>query len=104
MADVPDIQQRYQLLSPTLNERSRRLWAAAEAEAIGRGGIAAVRRATGLSYPTIARGIKELRSPSDVETTRMRRPGGGRKRAEIVDPALGAALERLVEPVSRGDP
>ena len=104
MADPADIRQRYELLSPTLNERSRRLWAGAEAQALGRGGIAAVQRATGLSYPTIARGIVELSSVSDVDTTRTRRPGGGRRRAEIVDPTLGAALERLVEPVSRGDP
>jgi len=104
VADPADIRQRYELLSPTLNERSRRLWAGAEAQALGRGGIAAVQRATGLSYPTIARGIVELSSVSDVDTTRTRRPGGGRRRAEIVDPTLGAALERLVEPVSRGDP
>lgn len=104
MADEADIRQRYEILSPTLNERSRRLWAASEAQAIGHGGIAAVRRATGLSYPTIARGISDLRSPSAANTSRTRRPGGGRKAAEIVDPTLKAALERLVEPVSRGDP
>ena len=98
------MRQRYQLLSPTFNERSRRLWAAAEAQTLGRGGIAAVQRATGLSYPTIARGIDELSSTSGAETSRTRRPGGGRKRAEIVDPTLGRALERLVEPASRGDP
>jgi len=103
MADVTDIRERYVLLSPTLNERSRRLWAAAEALAIGYGGIKAVREATGLSYPTIRRGIDELGS-APSPTTRIRRPGGGRKRAEIADPTLGAALERLVEPVSRGDP
>ena len=104
MADETEIWKRYQLLSPTLNERTRRQWAGAEARAIGRGGIGIVRRATGLSYPTITRGIKELSAPSEAGTTRTRRPGGGRKPAEIVDPRLKEALERLVEPVSRGDP
>ena len=104
MADEAEIQQRYDLLAATFDERSRRLWAAAEARAIGRGGNAAVQRATGLSYPTIAKGIAELDSPLDLDASRVRRTGGGRKGAGIVDPTLGKALERLVEPVARGDP
>ena len=104
MPDIDGIRQRYLLLQGTLTERSRRQWAAAEATAIGRGGVAAVERATGLAYRTIARGVRELGSPSEVEPGRVRRPGGGRKRATILDPALRSALEGLVEPVARGDP
>jgi transposase len=75
-----------------------------EAISLGRGGIIAVSEATGLARSTIERGIKELDAASTVSEGRQRRPGGGRKRADRVNPELKAALEQLVEPVSRGDP
>jgi transposase len=104
MTQEESIQQRYEMLSPSLNERTRRLWAASEARVIGRGGVAAVVRATGLSRSTVRRGLKEYRSGISLPEGRIRRAGGGRKRATVIDPELKSALERLVEPVSRGDP
>jgi hypothetical protein len=99
------IRQKYKVLRHTLNERSRRLWAAAEARALGHGGIALVARATGISRSTIFRGMQEARrSRRPLPAGRVRRPGGGRKRAREIDPGLSTALEHLVEPVSRGDP
>lgn len=87
-----------------LNERSRRRFAATEALLFGAGGIAAVVRATGISLSTVRRGLEELSHPEELPTWRMRRPGGGRKRATSLDPSLATDLERLVEPTSRGDP
>ena len=87
-----------------LTERSRRLWAATEASALGRGGIALVERATGISRSTIQRGLRELESGETLEPNRTRRPGGGRKRAVEKDPRLFADLEALVEPTASGDP
>ena len=72
--------------------------------AAGRGGIAAVRRVTGFGYRTIARGMREAMSPLDLAPDRIRRPGAGRKLVESKDPELRPALERLVEPLTRGDP
>ncbi len=66
MIDVAAIRLRFERLRPTLNERSRRLWAGAEACAAGWGGIAAVQRATGLSYPTIKRGMREVRARTKI--------------------------------------
>lgn len=92
-----------------MNERMLRLWSAAEAKSIGRGGITVVSRATGLAHTTIRRGIRELEQQagrSDVAVTeaRIRRPGGGRKKLTQTDPQLLEALETLVDPVTRGDP
>jgi transposase len=90
-----------------MDERRRRQWAAAEARELGWGGIALVARATGLSRPTITAGLRELEQPAPqraAEATRVRRPGGGRKPLVETDPGLLAALESLVEPVTRGDP
>jgi hypothetical protein len=99
------IAQRYAHLAGTLDERGRRALAAAEALVLGRGGIAMVARATGLSRPTIALGIRELRGDVPLPPAgRVRRPGGGRKPLEAHDPTLRADLERLVEPSTRGDP
>ena len=95
---------KYDALRAVLNERTRRLWAGTEAVAWGRGGIAAVRRVTGLSRNTIVRGLREAQQAPPLDATRIRRPGGGRKAKATVDPSLVDALERLVEPVSRGDP
>ena len=92
------------MLSPAMNERSRRLWAATEAIALGRGGIALVLRATGLAFNTVYRGMGELNRKEFLPPDRVRRPGGGRKKATALNPGLSRALDRLVEPLSRGDP
>ena len=78
--------------------------AGAESLALGRGGISAVSRATGISRPVIRQGIAELKNPKTALTGRVRRPGGGRKRVAEKDTAVVRDLERLVEPVTRGDP
>jgi len=106
---VQAINAKYTSLEPVLNERARRLWAAVEARAIGRGGITRVAEATGLSRVTIRAGLKEL-DPSgtptgrEPATGRLRRLGGGRKRLVDQDPILLRDLETLVDPVTRGDP
>ncbi len=89
-------------LFPHLNEKQRRLCAAAEARALGHGGISRVARASGLSRPTIYQGLRDL---ADAPTPdRVRRPGAGRPPIQDRDPALPAALDALVEPTTRGDP
>lgn len=100
------VTRRCALLAPSLDERRRRLVAAAEALAWGWGGITRVARATGVSRRTIPAGIAELRAwPSQRPAPgRLRRPGGGRTRAGSTDPTLREDLERRVAPVSRGDP
>ncbi len=98
------IRQKYRMFQHSLDERSRRLWAAAEAQALGYGGTSVVARATGISRSTIVRGLKEAQGSGSVEAGRIRRPGGGRKRATTVDPRLRVALDQLVDPTSRGDP
>lgn len=98
------IKQKFDALSHALDERSRRLWAATEAKSLGRGGIALVAQATGVSRSTITRGIRELESGEAVETGRVRRSGGGRKRLEEGDPTLVADLEGLLESSVLGGP
>lgn len=104
MPGVAAIREKYLALRDALDERARRLWAATEARAAGRGGFTAVLQATGMSSRTLARGMRELDSGEKLPPTRVRRPGGGRKAAKILDPSLVVALEELVEPVTRGDP
>jgi hypothetical protein len=98
------IRRRFELLAPGLDERQRRLLAASEAMVLGRGGGVAVSRATGVSRRVIRAGIRELQAPESLPPGRVRRPGGGRKSAVEHDPGLPAALERLIEPTTRGDP
>ena len=86
-----------------LDERGRRIWAATESRAIGYGGDALVSDATGLSRPTIRSGRRELESGS-VERGRIRRPGAGRPSIEQSQPGIKQALEKLVDPLTRGDP
>jgi hypothetical protein len=93
----------FERLGPHLDERQRRLWAGAEAAAVGHGGIAAVARATGMRERTIARGLREVRAGA-APTGRVRAPGGGRKRLTQTDPGLVPALLALIEPDERGDP
>jgi transposase len=111
MQDASVIQRigsRYAALDAMMDERMRRQWAAAEAKSYGWGGRRAVCRATGLSPNTISRGLVELEArranPQKAIESRLRRSGGGRKRAVEADPELAMALERLVDPATRGDP
>ena len=104
-----DIQHRFRSLSPFLDERMRRLVAAAESEAIGYGGVSAVSRATGVSRRAITEGVKELGQTKKSKKAsalrlRIRRQGAGRKRTSQKDPTLLEDLDRLVDPVTRGDP
>ena len=94
---------KYAAVSPVLDERSRRRWAAAESVAIGYGGDALVSSATGLARETIRKGRREI-TQGGTPTGRIRRPGAGRPRLEQRQPGLLAALEGLVDPLTRGDP
>jgi Rhodopirellula transposase DDE domain len=102
--DVRACRVKYKALAPALTERARRIWAATEARAAGRGGITGVVRATGIAYSTIQRGLKELAAKVRLAPGRIRRPGGGRKKTLTQDPTLLADLEGLVEPTASGDP
>ena len=104
MDDESEIHTRFKMLAPFLNERTRRLFAAAEAAALGRGAITAVARATGVSRRAIAAGLAELHAPQAASAHGVRRPGGGRKRTVQTDRTLQDDLERLIDPVTRGDP
>jgi transposase len=94
---------KYRAVSPALDERGRRLWAASESRAIGYGGDAVVSAATGLARQTIRTGRQELDAQVEV-TNRIRRPGAGRPRLQATQPGVEDALERLVAPLTRGDP
>src|SRR5664279_5636846 len=94
---------KFAVLLPHLDERQRRLLLGAEARELGRGGIARVAAAAGVSRPTVSRGISEIATGA-ADDGRVRKSGGGRKSLTETDPGLLAALEALVEPVSRGDP
>ena len=94
---------KYSAVAPALNERARRLWAAAESRAVGYGGDSVVSAATGLSRDTIRKGRLEIEHGVE-DTGRIRRPGAGRPSIKQLQPGLVAALEQLVDPVTRGDP
>jgi hypothetical protein len=102
--DIDDIRGRFQKAAALLDERGRRLFAANEALAAGRGGVTATSVATGLARSTINRGLAELRAGPKDGGRRIRRPGGGRKQAVTHRPDLPAALEALIEDAIRGDP
>lgn len=104
MLDTTLIKQRFEALTPVLDERMRRLWAAAEAKAIGHGGIRAVQQATGVSHRAIGIGLKELESGECPPPGRVRLKGKRRATLEERDPTLLSALENLVAPTTRGDP
>src|SRR5450432_1707657 len=104
MIDHNPIRERFAALSLHLDERSRRVFAAAEAKAAGYGGIAAVWRATGMAPSTINRGLKELAEEVEPAQGQVRRAGGGRKPLVERDEQLMEALLALVEPTERGDP
>src|SRR5512135_1068598 len=109
-AILATVRQKYEALAPLLHEKAQRRWAACEARTLGRGGISLVAAATGLSRPTIHRGLAELNSSpnasedADPKRTRIRRTGGGRPRLTTRDRSLLKDLHDLVDPATRGDP
>jgi len=104
VSDHAEIKARYGVLRPLLDERARRLVVAAESQTAGRGGISAVSRATGVSRQVIRQGIAELKAPAAMSPSRIRREGGGRKKAADLDPSFKTDLEKLLESTTRGDP
>jgi hypothetical protein len=102
-SDERSLQQKFSAVWPLLDERSRRLMAASEALSLGYGGVSRIRRACGLSRKAIAKGIREI-ATGNSRPGRIRRPGAGRKKMVERDPTVLAALERLIEPATRGDP
>lgn len=104
MIDTSAIRARFETLGPFLNERARRLFAASEARAAGRGGVTAVSAATGIARSTIGRGLAELRSEASPSSSHIRRPGGGSKAKIETEPGLLDALSTLVQSAIRGDP
>jgi hypothetical protein len=106
---VTSIKERFERLKGSLNERARRLFAATEALALGWGGVATVARATGLAPSTIGNGKADVKAQEEATAPalpldRSRKKGGGRKKLSLKDPSLLSDLERLVDPVTRGDP
>jgi hypothetical protein len=120
MDQTPAVEAKFKALSPRLDEATLRLWAAAEARSLGRGGVSVVAKVAGLSRTTVYAGLAEIeaagkakgkRSKAAVQPVvaaaaykRVRAPGGGRKRLVDIDASLLADLDALVEPTSRGDP
>jgi len=103
MVDADAIRQRWEAVGAKLDERGRRLFAAAEARTAGRGGLAMVSKITGLARSTINRGEDDLDTQPLLEG-RVRRAGGGRRALCDTDPGLVPALKRLVQPATLGDP
>jgi len=95
----------FEVIAPHLDERRRRLVMAAQARLFGRGGVSLIAKLAGVSRPTVYAGMAELGAPpAAMEPCRVRRKGGGRKPATATDTTLIGELEKLVEPVTRGDP
>jgi hypothetical protein len=103
-----EVRKKHALLAPLLDEQTRRLWAAAEAQVLGRSGVSLVARATGLSRTTIHQGLKDLVHLHETKVApkqkRIRATGGGRKPIDEYDPTIRRDLEQLVDPLTRGDP
>jgi hypothetical protein len=102
--DIAAIRSRFEALEPILDEKGRRLFAAGEARAAGRGGVAGVSQATGLARSTIDRGLADLRSGAVMFSTRVRRPGGGGKPSTETQPGLLETLNDLVQSAIRKPP
>jgi len=103
--NIIKITEKYNLLIPYLNERTKRLWSAVEAKTLGRGGISLIANATNHSRTTIAKGIKELESGELLsESNKIRKEGGGRKKAIEKLPEVEKAILELIEPTVRGEP
>jgi hypothetical protein len=103
MIDESPLRMRFEAVRSSLDERGRRLSAAAEAKTAGYGGVAVAARATKMARSTIGRGLKDLRKPESL-TGKVRRKGGGSPRLTMKDPTLLGDLERLLEPATMGDP
>ncbi len=106
---VETIKDKFQTIAPHLSEKTQRIWAAIEAQSLGRGGITYVNKATGLSRTTIYEGIKESAELPQLQKEkkalqRIRKPGGGRKKVRELDPKILSDIESLIEPMTRGDP
>ena len=101
---VGSLARRFEVVRPHLSELQRRLWLGAEAAELGAGGVAVVAVAAGVAPDTVRRGRAEAQGLDAASVVKSRRPGGGRKRAEQNDGELMAALEALIDPVTRGDP
>ena len=101
---ILNVRKKYKLISVHLNERTRRIWAASEARALGHGGISWVSEATGMAWITIHAGINALSNKKKREPERIRDYGGGRKRWTDKDPKLLSDLEQILAPSVRGDP
>jgi transposase len=104
MVSEATIRQKYKFLSTHLNERTRRIWAATEAKAIGYGGTSLIARATNISRRAILVGIREIESKRLLPEGQVRKVGGGRKSVVYHQPIILEKLEKLVEPLTRGDP
>lgn len=104
VAESNDIRARFERLAPFLDERMRRLVAATESLAVGFGGTSIVSRETGMSRGAIIQGIKDLEEPQEMGAKSVRRAGGGRKKTVERDATLKSDLEKLIDPVTRGDP
>lgn len=98
------IRQKWSLLKATMDERARRLWAGTEADAIGWGGVAAAARATGMAISTVRKGRDEARSGAKPEDVVKVRRSAGKRPFEVVHPLVWPSLEKLVDPITRGDP
>jgi len=103
MGTTEELEQKYSLLFPHLNERQQHLVAALDAQQLGRGGVARISRVTGFSRPTIYRAVESLTQPP-LPVERVRHSGAGRKALVEHDPQLIQALEALIDPDTRGDP
>jgi len=106
---IEQVREKYEVLAAQLDERALRLWAASEARAIGWGGVSRVAEATGLTRPTVHRGLKEIEAQRKLPAEergapRVREAGVGRKRLVDQQPHLWKELQSLVDPVTRGDP
>ncbi len=98
------VRQKWRLLKATMDERARRLWAGTEAGAIGWGGVAAVARATGMAISTVRKGRDEARAGATPEDVVKVRRSAGKRPYEVAHPEVWPALEKLVDPITRGDP
>ena len=98
------IRQKWRLLKATMDERARRLWAGTEADAIGWGGVAAAARATGMAISTVRKGRDEARAGAKPEDVIKVRRSAGKRPFEVEHPLVWPALEKLVDPITRGDP
>ena len=101
---ISQVSKRYSLIKEHLSEKTKRLWAVAEANAIGRGGIIIVHEATGIARDTIRNGIKSINTTINNNSNNDRKPGGGRKPISEKYPQIITDLKSLIDPISRGDP